>query len=75
MSWLIDDGGLALIFSYTYIVLIELCLVLSLTTPVDRAVPVFLFLMFFFGVLVTIAFIGILAFLVKQSFWEYDDNG
>ena len=63
------SGGVALVFDYIYIALILMCIILSLTTPVDRAVPVFIFLMVIFGILLTISFVGIIYYLVVTGLY------
>mmetsp|Transcript_35383 Transcript_35383/g.34417 ORF Transcript_35383/g.34417 Transcript_35383/m.34417 type:complete len:138 (+) Transcript_35383:1388-1801(+) len=65
------SGGMALVFDYTYIALILMCIILSLTTPVDRAVPVFIFLMVVFGILLTISFVGIIYYLAVTGLFDY----
>lgn len=40
-----------------------MAIIISLTTPVDRAIPFFIFLMVFFGLLLIASMIGIMYYL------------
>jgi chitin synthase len=53
------------LFDYVYIGLIVMAIIISLTTPVDRGISYFKFLMAFFGVLLLITMSGIIYYLVE----------
>lgn len=55
------------IFSYTYIILIVLCLITSFAVPVDRGIGIFRFLMFFFGVVMTFTMGAIIYYMAKSG--------
>ncbi len=60
-----------------YIALILMAIILSLTTPVDRAVPFFIFLMTFFGLLLIASMVGIILYLAETGIMpeeEYYDG-
>ena len=65
-------------FDYFYMALIIMGVVVSLTTPVDRGVIYFKFLMVTFGLLLVFTEIGIVAYLVTTGFYpkvmEFDIN-
>ncbi len=52
-------------FDYMYIALIVMAIIISLTTPVDRGIAYFKFLMGFFGVLLLITMGGIIYYLIE----------
>jgi uncharacterized membrane protein len=52
-------------FDYMYIALIVMAIIISLTTPVERGIAYFKFLMAFFGVLLLITMAGIIYYLIE----------
>lgn len=52
-------------FDYMYIALIVMAIIISLTTPVERGMAYFKFLMAFFGVLLLITMAGIIYYLIE----------
>ena len=56
-------------FDYFYIALITMAIIVSLTTPVERGIAYFKFLMFMFGFLLILTMTGIIYYLAKTSFY------
>lgn len=52
-------------FQYTYILLIVMCIITSFAVPVDRGIGIFRFLMFFFGVVMSLTMLAVIYFLIK----------
>ena len=65
-------------FDYFYIGMVAMALIISLTTPVDRGVIYFKFLMVVFGILLVSTMVGIISYLIETGFYprvmEYDIN-
>jgi uncharacterized membrane protein (DUF373 family) len=66
-------------FDYFYIAMIVMALIVSLTTPVDRGIAYFNFLMGMFGFLLLLTMVGIIFYLTQTGFYpavkEYVDDG
>lgn len=63
MSWLFAEGGASAFFDYFYIGLIVMAMIISLTTPVERGISYFNFLMAIFGFLLLLTMSGIIYYL------------
>lgn len=65
-------------FDYFYIGMVVMALIVSLTTPVDRGVVYFKFLMVVFGILLVSTMAGIISYLINTGFYpmtmDYDEN-
>lgn len=66
MSWLFGNGGSTInsFFDYFYIALIVMAIIISLTTPVERGIAYFNFLMVIFGLLLLLTMCGIIYYLI-----------
>ena len=62
-------SGLNSFFNYTYLFLLSLSLIMALTTTVDRAISIYLFLMALFGVLLVSSMIGIIYYMIQTGFY------
>jgi hypothetical protein len=56
-------------FDYFYVGLILMAIIVSLTTPVDRGVAYFKFLMVCFGILLLLTMAGIIVYLAETGFF------
>jgi hypothetical protein len=67
LSGVLSSGVVSAIFSYMYIALIFMAIVISLTVPVERGIAYFKFLMSFFGILLLLTMAGIISYLVEDG--------
>jgi hypothetical protein len=61
---IIESGFIDAFFNFFYIAMIVMAIIVSLTTPVDRGIGYFKFLMSMFGVLLIGTMTGIIFFLI-----------
>ena len=66
MGWLFGNNGSTIdaFFDYFYIALILMAVIISLTTPVERGIGYFSFLMSVFGILLLLTMAGIIYYLI-----------
>lgn len=67
ISNMFSSAFISNLFDYLYIALIVMAIIISLTTPVDRGISYFKFLMAFFGILLLITMAGIIYYLIEQG--------
>ena len=68
IGMLLNKGIIQNFFIYFYLSLLLLTLVISLTTPVDKGIVYYSFLMAMFGILLCISMAGIIFYLIKSGF-------
>jgi len=64
-----NNIGFSTIFNYGYITLLIFTILISLATPIDRAVSYFKIIAGIFSILTLLSIIGITAFLIGTGFY------
>lgn len=67
---MINADSMSKLFNYTYITLIMMSIIISLTTPVDKGINYFYALTIIFGILLVITMSGIIITLIDTGIWE-----
>jgi len=68
-----EDGiGFSTLFGYSYSILLIFTGLVSIATPIDRAVSYFKIIAIIFSVLTILSIVGIVAFLIGTGFWPHE---
>lgn len=73
LSTLLSSSFLDSFFDFFYIGMITMAVIVSLTTPVDRGISYFKFLMIMFGLLLIATMTGIIFYLINTGFYPEEE--